>query len=101
MLRRTARAVALGRKLELAQRLGIELQHDLLRLVEEAARNRPLEEVAVGKAMEARLLRNLAAPEAAVLDVAVELAAVRLAHALLVLVVAAPAGQHADAGAPL
>src|SRR6185369_491526 len=89
MLRRLTRAVAFGRELELAQGLGIKLQHDLLRLVEETARDRPFEEIAVGEAIEARLLRNLSPPEAAILDIAVELPAVRLAHALLVLVVTA------------
>ena len=94
--RRQLGAEAFARELEFPHRLGIDLQHDLVPEIFQSQTDCPVEVIGIGVAEEFRIVRNLGAPMAAVLDIALELVRVGLAPAFL-LAVAAPTGQHADA----
>jgi hypothetical protein len=94
-------AVAGRGQAELLQFLAVQLQRD---------RFRPLDEVHLARVLEVRTVRmlvealgrgELAAPEAAVLDVSPQLLGIGLAAACLAAVHAAPAGQRPDPGLAL
>src|SRR5687768_10952971 len=82
---------------ELLQRFRIQLQRDRRRAGKKAHLLRPFEIAAVGHLEIARVLGNLAAPEAAVVDVALQLVGIRRALRLERAVFAAPARQQAHA----
>ena len=101
VLGRLLRADAERGGLEAGERLGIELEEVGRGRVVEAHAHRPGLVGDVPRLEEGGLLRDVGGPEAAVLDVAGDLAGVRGAAALGAAVGAAPAGERADAGAAL
>src|SRR3546814_8213313 len=85
------------RQAELLQHLAVELQGDRL-LARQPAHRLGVGEIALVGELEVELVgRQRVRPEAAVLDVALELVRVRLAGAVAAAVLVAPAGQRADA----
>src|SRR3546814_3773216 len=85
------------RQAELLQHLAVELQGDRL-LARQPAHRLGVGEIALVGELEVELVgRQRVRPEAAVLDVALELVWVRLAGAVAAAVLVAPAGQRADA----
>ncbi len=101
LLGRLDGAVAARGEAELLQRLAIELQHDLLDLVDQAHALRGLEIALVGVLVVELVVGQVIAPEALVLDIAVELLRVHRPGPLLVAARTAPAGERADAGLAL
>ena len=93
-------ALAEGGGLEAGEGLGVELEEEGLRAVDEAGGHGPVLVGGVPGLEVGGLLGDVAAPEAAVGDVAVELVRVGGAAALGG-AVAAPAGERPDAGAAL
>ncbi len=92
-------AVAVGSKAELLEALDIELEDDPVRCADEADFGGPVEVALVGVLHVALVGRQFVGIEAAVLDVFFKLVRVWRALAELVAVLAAEAGQRADAGA--
>ena len=90
--------MTLGGKTEFLQGFRIQLQHDRVGLGDEAHAGRPLQVVAIAHLVVTRRFGNRRVPETAVLDVALQLLRIRRALALRFAVLAAPAGQQADAG---
>src|SRR3546814_840370 len=96
-IRRLDRTVTLRRQPEFLQRLAPDLHHDRLGLRNEADGSGPFQITAIGVLEILLLERQLVLPEAAVLDVALELNRVGRPLSLIRAVGAAPAGQRADA----
>ena len=95
---RLHRAVALRRQAELLQLLAVQLQDDRLGLLDEAHGARVLQIRSIGMLVEARFGYQLALPETAVLDVALQLLGVGLAATRLAAIGAAPARKRSDPG---
>src|SRR3546814_5761501 len=71
--RRLVRPVPLRREPEFLQRLGVQLQHDRRGGTDEAEPVRPFQVAAIGHLEVARVVRDLFAPEAVVVDVPLQL----------------------------
>src|SRR3546814_5270879 len=97
-LRRLVRPVPRRREPEFLQRLGVQRQHDRRGGTDEAEPVRPFQVAAIGHLEVARVFRDLFAPEAVVVDVPLQLSWVRRALAVRFAILAAPAGEQADAG---
>src|SRR5690625_4702168 len=101
MVRRLDFAVTQGSQAEPLEWLRIELQGDPLALRQKPPSHRPLLIGAIGKAVVALLGCQLAAPEAALLDVALQLLRIGCAPALGGTVRAPETGERTDPGGAL
>src|SRR5450432_2019113 len=89
--------MALRGKTEILQALGIQLKHDGIGGTDEAQRFGPLQIVAIGHLVVTAGSGNLRMPVAIIGFVYFELAWIRLADTLFSTILAAPAGEQADA----
>src|SRR5690606_41896364 len=93
-------AVTQGSQAEALERLGVELQGDPLALRQKPALHRPVKVRGIGKAVVALLRRQLTAPEATLLDIALQLLRIGCPLALCGAILASETCQGADAGSP-
>ena len=97
-LGRQDRAVPVGGQPHLLHRLAVELEDHRRRREPHALVERPLDVVPVDVAVVAHVLRQVVQMEAAVGDVLLELARIDVAPPEVAAVLAAMAGERADAG---
>ena len=86
---------------EFLQRLAVELDEDRLGAGQKAHLGRPFQIGGIPRLEVMRLLRHLAAPEALIFDVALQLPRIDRAGAAVAAIGAAPARQQADPGTAL